>query len=42
MHFQSPGFNLVGVMDLTCKGNMIADLIVIGAALDFVIPDIDR
>lgn len=42
VHFQSPCFNLVGVMDLTCKGNMIADLIVIGAALDFVIPDIDR
>lgn len=42
LHFQSPCFNLVGVMDLTCKGNMIADLIVIGAALDFVIPDIDR
>ena len=42
VHFQSPCFNLVGVMDLTCRGNMIADLIVIGAALDFVIPDIDR
>ncbi len=42
VHFQSPCFNLVGVMDLTCKGNMIADLISIGAALDFVIPDIDR
>lgn len=42
VHFQSPCFNLVGVMDLTCKGNMIADLITIGAALDFVIPDIDR
>ena len=42
LHFQSPCFNLVGVMDLTCRGNMIADLIVIGAALDFVIPDIDR
>lgn len=42
MHFQSPCFNLVGVMDLTCRGNMIADLITIGAALDFVIPDIDR
>lgn len=42
IHFQSPCFNLVGVMDLTCKGNMIADLITIGAALDFVIPDIDR
>ena len=42
MHFQSPCFNLVGVMDLTCSGYMIADLITIGAALDFVIPDIDR
>lgn len=42
VHFQSPCFNLVGVMNLTCKGNMIADLITIGAALDFVIPDIDR
>lgn len=42
LHFQSPCFNLVGVMDLTCTGYMIADLITIGAALDFVIPDIDR
>jgi len=42
VHFQSPCFNLVGVMNLTCKGYMIADLITIGAALDFVIPDIDR
>lgn len=42
VHFQSPCFNLVGVMDLCCNGYMIADLITIGAALDFVIPDIDR
>lgn len=42
LHFQSPCFNLVGVMDLCCSGYMIADLITIGAALDFVIPDIDR
>lgn len=42
VHFRSPCFNLVGVMDLTCSGYMIADLITIGAALDFVIPDIDR
>lgn len=42
VHFQSPCFNLIGVMDLTCTGHMIADLITIGAALDFVIPDIDR
>ena len=42
LHFQSPCFNLVGVVDLTCKNNMIADLITITASLDFVIPDIDR
>ncbi len=42
MHFQSPCFNLVGVVDLTCKDNLIADLITITASLDFVIPDIDR
>ena len=42
VHFQSPCFNLIGVMDLCCTGYMIADLITIGAALDFVIPDIDR
>lgn len=42
VHFQSPCFNLVGVMDLCCTGYMIADIITIGAALDFVIPDIDR
>lgn len=42
MHFQSPCFNLVGVMDLCCRGHLIADLITIGAALDYVIPDIDR
>ena len=42
MHFQSPCFNLVGVVDLTCRDNMIADLITITASIDFVIPDIDR
>lgn len=42
VHFQSPCFNLVGVMDLCTSGHMIADLITVGAALDFVIPDIDR
>lgn len=42
MHFQSPCFNLVGVVDLTCKNNLIADLITITASLDYVIPDIDR
>ena len=42
VHFQSPCFNLIGVVDLTCRDNMIADLITITASLDFVIPDIDR
>ena len=42
VHFQSPCFKLVGVMDVCCKDHLIADLITIGAALDFVIPDIDR
>lgn len=42
MHFQSPCFNLIGVVDLTCRDNMIADLITITASIDFVIPDIDR
>ena len=42
VHFQSPCFNLIGVVDLTCSDNMIADLITITASLDFVIPDIDR
>ena len=42
VHFQSPCYNLIGVVDLTCKDNMIADLITITASLDFVIPDIDR
>ncbi|MBQ0121337.1 MAG: NADH-quinone oxidoreductase subunit D [Bacteroidales bacterium] len=42
MHFQTPCFNLVGIVDLTCRDNMIADLITITASIDYVIPDIDR
>ena len=42
VHFQSPCFNLLGVVDLTCRDNLLADLITITASLDFVIPDIDR
>ncbi len=42
MHFQSPCFNLIGVVDLTCRGNLVADLITITASIDYVIPDIDR
>jgi len=42
LHFQSPCFNLIGVVDLTCRDNLFADLITITASLDYVIPDIDR
>ena len=42
MHYQAPCFNLVGIVDLTCRDNMIADLITITASIDYVIPDIDR
>ena len=36
------GLTLVGAMDKMLRGQKIADLIATGAALDFVIPDIDR
>ena len=42
MHFNSPCLNLIGVVDLSCSGYKIADLITITASLDYVIPDIDR
>ena len=42
MHFRSTGLPLVHAMDTVCRGWKIADLIAIGASLDFVIPDIDR
>jgi len=36
------GLNHVAAMDEMLRGEKIADLIAVGAALDFVIPDIDR
>ncbi len=36
------GLSLVGAMDKMLRGQKIADLIATGAALDYVIPDIDR
>ena len=42
MHFNSPCLNLLGTVDLACRGYKIADLITITASLDYVIPDIDR
>ncbi|MBQ8422701.1 MAG: NADH-quinone oxidoreductase subunit D [Coprobacter sp.] len=38
----SPGYSLVGAIDHLVKGSKIADLITIGASLDYVVPDIDR
>lgn len=40
--FNSPGLPLVGAVDLMARGEKIADLIAIGASLDYVVPDIDR
>ncbi len=42
LHYRSTGLPLVHSMDTACKGNKIADLIAIGATLDYVVPDIDR
>lgn len=42
MHFNSPCLNLIGTVDIACRGYKIADLITITASLDYVIPDIDR
>ena len=36
------GLNLVAAMDEMLRGQKVADIITAGAALDFVIPDIDR
>ena len=38
----SPGLTLVGAVDHLTRGAKIADLIAIGASLDYVVPDIDR
>lgn len=40
--FRPMGLNHVAAMDEMLSGEKIADLITVGAALDFVIPDIDR
>ena len=42
LHYRSTGLPLVHVMNKACTGGKLADLIVIGASMDFVIPDIDR
>jgi NADH-quinone oxidoreductase subunit C/D len=42
LKFRPMGLTLVGGMDKMLRGQKIADLVSTGAALDFVIPDIDR
>lgn len=42
LKFNSPCFNLAGVVDHITRGGKIADLITIGGTLDYVVPDIDR
>lgn len=42
LKFRPMGLPLVSAMDEICRGEKIADLISIGATLDYVIPDIDR
>ncbi|MDD6210959.1 MAG: NADH-quinone oxidoreductase subunit D [Bacteroidales bacterium] len=42
MKFRSTGLPLVSVVDTIASGGKIADLIAIGATLDYVVPDIDR
>lgn len=42
LKFHPPCMPLVSVIDTLASGNKIADLITIGASLDYVVPDIDR
>ena len=42
LKFRPMGLNHVAAMDEMLRGQKIADLVTAGAALDFVIPDIDR
>lgn len=42
LHYRSTGLPLVAALDTVCRGCKIADLITIGATLDYIVPDIDR
>ncbi len=42
LHYRSACLPLVHILNKACRGWKIADLIVIGASIDLVIPDIDR
>jgi len=42
MKFRTPSFSNLSVLDHISRGCKIADLVAIGASMDYVIPDIDR
>ena len=42
LKFRPMGLPLVSALDEILQGEKIADLIAVGASLDYVIPDIDR
>ena len=42
LKFRSTGLPQVSVIDALSRGHKIADLIAIGASLDYIVPDIDR
>lgn len=42
MKFRTPSFSNLSTLDYVSRGCKIADLVAIGASMDYVIPDIDR
>ncbi|MDD4820219.1 MAG: NADH-quinone oxidoreductase subunit C [Flavobacteriales bacterium] len=42
LKYRSSGLTQISVVDKVTRGHKIADLIAIGASLDYVVPDIDR
>lgn len=42
LHYRSTGLPLVMAIDMACRGAQVADLIAIGATMDYIVPDIDR
>lgn len=42
LHYRSTGLPLVMAINTACRGAQVADLIAIGATMDYIVPDIDR
>ena len=42
LKFRPMGLPLISAIDTACRGEKVADLIAVGASMDYVIPDIDR